>query len=103
MRRAAVAAIALMAVALPVVVEAVPVGATSGDAGSTLLGVYYGNQGWNMPQVQALEAWQGKRDAVLNLFTNWDSSSHTMSNLFGQQLPAIWANHNGPMITCQPY
>lgn len=74
-------------------------GASSGGA---LLGVYYGNQGWNMAQVQALEAWQGKRDAIVNLYTNWDSSSHTITNLFGQQLPAIWANHNVPMITWQP-
>ncbi|MFB2979059.1 hypothetical protein, partial [Microseira sp. BLCC-F43] len=36
-----------------------------------LLGIYYGNQGWNMPQVQALESWQGKKNAVVNLFTNW--------------------------------
>jgi len=76
--------------------------AAAATSGGALLGVYYGNQGWNMGQVQALEAWQGKRDAVINLYTNWDSSAHTMSNLFGQQLPVIWANHNVPMITWQP-
>ena len=101
MRRAAAVAVAIMAT-LASLGTAGPAGATSGVVNSTLLGVYYGNQGWNMPEVQALEAWQGKRDAVLNLFTDWENNTHLVNNLFGQQLPAIWANHNVPMITWQP-
>lgn len=72
-------------------------------SGTTLLGVYYGNQGWAMSDVQNMEAWQGKRHAVLTLFTNWCSQSKTLNNLFGQQLPAIWNNHNVPLVTWQPY
>jgi mannan endo-1,4-beta-mannosidase len=68
-----------------------------------LLGVYYGNQGWAMNQVQAMEAWQGKRHAVLNLFTSWCNSKKTLDNLFNQQLPAVWANGNVPVITWEPY
>lgn len=101
MRRAA-AGLAAIVTAL-VTVGAGNVSPAAAGGGSALLGVYYGNQGWNMTEVKALESWQGKGDAVLNLFTNWDSSSHTISNLFGQQLPAIWANHNVPMITWEPY
>lgn len=68
-----------------------------------LLGVYYGNQGWAMDQVQAMEAWQGKRHAAVNLFTNWCDNRKTLDNLFNQQLPAIWANGNVPVITWEPY
>lgn len=75
---------------------------SAGAANTLLLGVYYGNQGWNMEQVQALESWQGKRHAVVNLFTNWNSTSKMISNLFGQQLPNIWNNGNVPMVTWEP-
>ncbi len=68
-----------------------------------LLGVYYGNQGWKMDQVRAMEQWQGKRHAVLNLFTNWQSASKVMDNLFNLQLPVIWQNGNVPMITWEPF
>ena len=71
--------------------------------GSTLLGVYYGNQGWKMDQVQALESWQGKKHAVVNLFTDWTGTTKVMNNLFGQQLPNIWSNGNVPMITWEPF
>jgi len=68
-----------------------------------LLGVYYGNQGWAMDQVRAMEAWQGKRHAVLNLFTDWCNRTQNLDNLFKQQLPAIWANGNVPVITWEPF
>jgi len=68
-----------------------------------LLGIYYGNQGWNMPQVQALESWQGKKNAVVNLFTNWTNNSQTISNLFNQQLGNIWHNKNVPLVTWEPF
>src|SRR5215212_8160490 len=70
--------------------------------GSVLLGVYYGNQGWNMTQVQDMESWQGKKHAVVNLFTNWCNDTALMNNLFTQQLPNIWNNQNVPMITWKP-
>ncbi|MGH9281851.1 MAG: glycoside hydrolase family 26 protein, partial [Acidimicrobiales bacterium] len=68
-----------------------------------LLGVYYGNQGWAMGDVKALEAWQGRRHAVVELFTNWSSTKKTIDNLFKQQLPNIWANGNVPLITWEPF
>lgn len=75
----------------------------AGANGQALLGVYYGNQGWKMDQVQAMEAWLGKKHAVLNLFTDWANSTKVMNNLFGLQLPAIWQNGNVPMITWEPF
>ncbi len=68
-------------------------------ANETILGAYYGSQGWDMRQVAAMEQWQGKKQSVVNLYTNWDSDSAVMSNLFSQQLPNIWANKNIPMVT----
>jgi mannan endo-1,4-beta-mannosidase len=68
-----------------------------------LLGVYYGNQGWNMNQVQAMETWQGKKNAVVNMFTDWSSDTTTMNNLFNTQLLNIWNNKNIPMITWEPF
>lgn len=68
-----------------------------------LLGVYYGNQGWKMDQVRAMEAWQGKRHAVVNIFTDWCNRTKDLDNLFRQQLPNVWANGNVPMLTWEPY
>ena len=84
-------ALLLASTLLPVVVHA-----------QTLLGVYYGNQGWAMGDVQAMESWQGKKHSVLNLFTDWTTTTKVMNNLFGQQLPNIWNNGNVPMITWEP-
>ena len=75
----------------------------SAQAQQALLGVYYGNQGWAMDQVQAMEAWQGKQHAVVNLFTDWCGRTKTLDNLFKQQLPKIWANGNVPVITWEPF
>jgi mannan endo-1,4-beta-mannosidase len=71
--------------------------------GATLLGIYYGNQGWKMEQVQAMESWQGKGHAVVNMFTNWCNQTKIMNNLFSQQLPNIWNNKNVPMVTWEPF
>jgi mannan endo-1,4-beta-mannosidase len=92
------AGIAKVALAL-VVLQA----GTAVQAQQALLGVYYGNQGWAMNQVKAMETWQGKRHAVVNLFTDWCSRTKTLDNLFKQQLPAIWANGNVPVITWEPF
>lgn len=67
-----------------------------------LLGTYYGNQGWAMDSVRALETWQGSKNAIVNLFTNWDNTPQTIDNLFKQQLPNIWNNQNIPMVTWEP-
>ena len=92
----------VLAVVLPAAaLLSLPAGAAA--EGQLLVGVYYGNQGWAMDQVRALEAWQGQRHAVVNLFTSWDGSTKTKSNLFAQQLPNIWANGNVPLITWEPF
>jgi len=66
-----------------------------------LLGSYYGDEGWNMTQVDHQEAWQGKPDAVVHLFTDWDPL-HT-GNLFDQQALAVWNHGSVPMISWMPY
>ncbi|MEO6006013.1 MAG: glycosyl hydrolase [Opitutus sp.] len=71
--------------------------------GATLLGVYYGDQGWKMADVRALESWQGKKNAVVVLFTDWSSTTKVMNNLFSQQLPNIWNNGNVPLVTWEPF
>jgi len=72
-------------------------------ANSSLLGVYYGNQGWAMDDVAAMEQWQGKKNAVVNMFTNWCDRTKTIKDVFDQQLPNIWNNGNVPMITWEPF
>jgi beta-mannanase len=93
-RARTLAALAALAVAVAVAVPA---------QAQTLLGVYYGNQGWKMDQVRAMEAWQGKRHAVVNVFTDWCNRTKTLDNLFKQQLPNVWASGNVPLVTWEPY
>ena len=90
---------------LTVAVALVAVAGSTGAVaqGQALLGVYYGNQGWKMDQVRAMEAWQGKRHAVVNVFTDWCNRTKTMDNLFKQQLPNVWASGNVPVVTWEPY
>ena len=71
--------------------------------GATLLGVYDGDQGWKMADVRALESWQGKKNAVVTLCTDWTPTTKVMNNLFGQQLPNIWNNGNVPLVTWEPF
>lgn len=56
-----------------------------------------------MDQVRAMEAWQGKRHAVVNLFADWCNRAKTLDNLFRQPLPNVWANGNVPLVTWEPY
>lgn len=90
---------ALLACTLPLASLAQPASADT----SSLLGIYYGNQGWEMGNVQALETWQGKKNAVVNLYTNWCNQTTEQDNLFNQQLLNIWNNQNVPLITWEPY
>jgi mannan endo-1,4-beta-mannosidase len=68
-----------------------------------IFGVKYGNQGWDLQSVRALESWQGRSHEVLVLFTNWDRQRHVQDNLFVRQLPAIWQHGSVPLITWEPY
>lgn len=90
---------ALFACALPLASLTQPAVAET----SSLLGTYYGNQGWEMGNVQALENWQSKKKAVLNLFTDWCNQTANLDNLFNYQLLYIWNNQNVPLITWEPY
>ena len=67
----------------------------------TLLGTYYGNQGWAMSDVTNLEQWQGKKNALVELYTDWTETSEYL--LFTYQLPFIWDHGNVPVITWEPY
>lgn len=67
----------------------------------SLLGVYYGNQGFDIGQIAALENWQSKKNAVVTLFTNMDPNN--TNQLFQTQLPNIWNNGNVPLITLEPF
>jgi mannan endo-1,4-beta-mannosidase len=96
-RAALVAAVMAVGAAVP---AAGPAQATDPPV---LLGVYYGNQGWAMGEVAAMEAWQGRRHAVVELFTNWSSTKKTIDNLFKAQLPNVWANGNVPLISWEPF
>lgn len=68
-----------------------------------IFGVTYGNQGWDLQRVRALESWQGRSHEVLVLFTNWDRRREVQENLFVRQLPAIWQHGSVPLITWEPY
>ncbi len=70
-----------------------------------ILGAFYGDSNIQpmysrMDHVQAMEEWQGKKHALVNLFTNWSQQSG--NDLFGIQLNKIWKNGNVPMITWEP-
>jgi mannan endo-1,4-beta-mannosidase len=86
----------LMLLAMLVVAFSAP------SSAETLLGVSYGNGGSNMQEVHNLETWQGKRNATVELFSDFCNSSSFMYNLFHRQLLNIWNNHNVPVITWQP-
>ena len=66
-----------------------------------LIGSYYGQEGWNMTEVAHQEQWQGEANAVINLFTDFDPANAT--NLFDQQLMAIWNHGSVPMVSWMPY
>jgi mannan endo-1,4-beta-mannosidase len=68
-----------------------------------LFGVKFGNQGWDLASVRALETWQERPHDVLVLFTNWDRKREVQENLFLRQLPAIWQHGAVPLITWEPY
>jgi mannan endo-1,4-beta-mannosidase len=74
---------------------------SASSSGKALLAAYWGNQGFDMQQVRDLESWQGKKNAVINMFMSWCGSQNT--DLFTRQLPNVWGNGNVPMITWEPY
>lgn len=86
----------------------IPIGLTLGllasplvSQANTLLGVYYGNQGWAMPEVVELEQWQEKKHSVVTLFTGWSENSKYL--LFNHQLDKVWNHGSIPMITWEPW
>jgi hypothetical protein len=76
--------------------------AASAASPKILLGIYDGNQGYDMGRVAEVEQWQSKKHAVVNMFTNWCGDSKALDSLFKKQLAAIWKNGNVPMITWEP-
>jgi len=67
-----------------------------------LLGVRHGDNGTNMTALKALEAWQGKKDAVVLTFTTWCNDGNYMASMFSQ-ITNLWNNKNIPAITWQAY
>ena len=63
--------IQLILLAIPCFALVLGLAQPAAAASTTLLGVYYGNEGWQMQQVRDLEQWQGKKNAVVTMFTNW--------------------------------
>ena len=55
-----------------------------------------------MDQVRALESRQGKRHALVNLFTNRYSSTKSINNLANRQLLNVWNIGNVPVIAWEP-
>ncbi|CAF1140123.1 unnamed protein product [Rotaria sp. Silwood1] len=78
-----------------------PIIGECGAINNKLPAIYYGNQGWNMNQVQSFSSWIGKRPMVILLFTDWCNTS--MNNLFTYQLNNIWNNGSIPAITWEPF
>ncbi|CAF3921882.1 unnamed protein product [Rotaria sordida] len=72
-----------------------------GAISNKLPAIYYGNQGWNMNQIQSFSSWVGKRPMVILLFTDWCNTS--MNNLFNYQLNNIWNSGSIPAITWEPF
>jgi len=68
----------------------------------TLLGVV-GPLG-DFSSVQVMENWQGKKFAVIQIFSNLcPGNTKQMDTLFKIQLLNIWKNGNVPVLTWQPY
>jgi len=72
-------------------------GSTVSIDADILLGAYSGNQGWAMEDTVELEQWQGKKHAVINLYSNWSPTAKDL--LFRHQLNNIWRHGSVPMIT----
>jgi mannan endo-1,4-beta-mannosidase len=89
-------------VALALLMAAHALAAASTDP-PPIFGVKYGNQGWDLQSVRALESWQGRPHEVLVLFTNWDRRREVQDNLFVRQLPVIWQHGAVPLITWEPF
>jgi len=68
-----------------------------GQVNYKLTAVFYGNQGWDMNEIENLSLWTGKPSTVIVLFTDWCNTS--MINLFNIQLNNIWNNGSIPLIT----
>ena len=71
---------------------------TAEAARRMLLGVYYSP----VTHVDAMEDWQGKKHAVVNIFTSWCDEASYIDNFFEVQLINLWENGNVPMITWKP-
>jgi hypothetical protein len=61
--------------------------------------------------IQTLETWQGKKNAMIQYYTGWagapsangcSGTANEANSLFSTFLPAIWSNGNVPMITWEP-
>ncbi|MEM7532294.1 MAG: DUF4832 domain-containing protein [Chloroflexota bacterium] len=59
--------------------------------------IYYGADGWNVPNLQAQESWTGKKNSVVTLFT-------PLANDFPlEAIENLWFNGNTPLLTLEPF
>jgi len=68
-----------------------------------LLGIRQGDNGLKMTPLKDLEAWQGKKNAVVLMFTAWCNTSSYMNSVFSQQMTNLWNNRNIPVVTWEAY
>ena len=100
-RSAAILGVAVLLVLVVVAYRLADAGRASRrpPSGPALLGVFESNDAAGaLGDVRALESWQGKRFAVVNLFTSWVEARGD-GPLFRTHLPALWRNRNVPMIS----
>ena len=91
----------IVVMACAVVALAMPLSAARATETSTLVGVHPGKDGnFDKAQIGPLNAWQGKTNAILNVYTGLDAPAPPA--LFEDQVPAIWGSGSVPMITYYP-
>ncbi|HIQ05018.1 MAG TPA: hypothetical protein EYH31_04880 [Anaerolineae bacterium] len=67
------------------------------DDANAWLGVYYGNQGWNVDDLALMEDWQGKTDSVVLLYQG--ANPDNQQPFPADQLDAIWNDGHTPLVT----
>ena len=76
------------------------------QAGATtvpaLFGAYYTDLAspGDLAAVDAMRSWQGKRNAIVNVYSHWDQEHQNF--LFGTQLPTIWGRGSVPIVSWKP-
>lgn len=73
------------------------------DAPPLLVGVVDREQGAGIRRLDALDRWQGRRMAVVSIYTSWRDRREVQDELFRGRLPDIWRSGRVPMVTWEPF